>query len=150
MMAVGYTPQSPQTQANVSKIRPIATEFTACVTALYSSPEAEPIRGHVPFKPRDATAAQLSDPARATDQEIATINLLQPKLEACQKAMADGYSRTIPALAAIVSVQNAAGLGDITLLKERKMTWGEYNSRRRSRSIESEQQIIAELKRAGQ
>ncbi len=65
MMASGYNPRDPQTQANVdtavSKIRPIMAQISACLSAQYGAPEAEPIRRHISFNAAEATPDQLSD-----------------------------------------------------------------------------------------
>ena len=54
-------------------IQPILAESMTCSTAVYQSPEAAPLRVHLPYNPKDATPAQLSDRAFATESEIAAL-----------------------------------------------------------------------------
>jgi hypothetical protein len=145
MMATGYTPQNPQVQANSAKIQPIVAQSVACVSALYSEPQAEPIRRHAPFNAREATASQLADRALAMPDEIAAIDLLHPRFQTCQKQTVDQLSTTMPGLVAILSASYARGEGDISMLRDRRMTWGEFTTRRRDRAIEVQGALKAEL-----
>jgi hypothetical protein len=147
MMATGNTPQNPQVQANSAKIQPIVAQSVACVSALYSEPQNEPIRRHTPFNARDATATQLADRALAAPDEIAAIDSLRPRLQVCQKQTVDQLSTTMPSVGAIVTASNARGEGDISMLRDRRMTWGEFTTRRHDRAIEVQGALKAELGR---
>ena len=39
----------------------------------YNSPEAAPIRSHMPPKPQDATLQQLTDSSKATEPEVSAV-----------------------------------------------------------------------------
>jgi hypothetical protein len=147
MMAIGYTPQNPQVQANSATIQPIVAQSVACASALYSEPQNEPIRRHTPFNARDATATQLADRALATPDEIAAIDSLRPRLQVCQKQTVDQLSTTMPSMDAILAASYARGEGDISMLRDRRMTWGEFTTRRRDRASEVQGALKAELGR---
>jgi hypothetical protein len=145
MVASGYTAESPQLQASVEKAKPVLAELTSCATAIYSSPEAEPIRRRVAFIPAETTPAQLADPALASAQEIAVADTLVHKLRGCQQAAIRGLSASAPPIVPIIQSTIAATEGDLTLLKAGKMTWGEYNTRRRDRAFHMQEQVTTEL-----
>ena len=148
MMADGYTPENPQVPANAAKIKPIMAQASACGVAIYSAPEAEPIRMHSPYNPSETTPAQLSDRAFATDSEIAVIATLYPRLVECQKNILDQLSTTMPSLVPMLSAQYATGAEEITLLKGRRLTWGDFNMRRKNRLVDFQARLAAELGKA--
>lgn len=145
MMATGYTPENPQTQANVAKIKPILAQTSACVVAVYSAPEAEPIRLHSPYNPAETTPEQLADRAFVTDSEIAIIGALYPRLVECQQNTLRQISTPMPSLVPMLSAQYATGAEEITLLKSRKLTWGDFNTRRKNRLVDFQARLTAEL-----
>jgi hypothetical protein len=154
MMASGYTPRDPQTQANVdtavSKIRPIMAQTFACLSALYGASDTEPIRRHISFNPAEATSDQLSDRSYATDQEISVIITYYPRLHECQQNALTPLSITMPSIVPLLSAQYAKGAEDITSLQERKLTWVDFSTRRRARAIETQGQLTTELRKSGQ
>lgn len=148
MMATGYTPQDPQAQANAGRIKPISAQSTACMSAIYTDPQAEPIRRHAPFNAREATPDQLADRTMASPQDIAAIDYLHPRAQACQKQAIDALAGTMPGAAAALTTAYARGEGDISLLRDRRMTWGDFTTRRRDRAVELQATLNAELAKA--
>jgi len=148
MMATGYTPETSATQANVAKIKPVMAQASSCGVAVYSAPEAEPIRMHSPYNPSEMTAAQLSDRAFATDSEIAVITALYPRLVECQQNVLNQLSTTMPTLVPVLSAAYATGAEEITLLKSRRLTWGDFNTRRKNRLVDFQARLSAELGKA--
>jgi hypothetical protein len=148
MMAKGYSEESQQAQANAVALKPISDNVTSCVAPLYASASAEPIRRHAPFKPADMTPSQGADPAFATPEEIAAIDGLLPPLRACQQAAVAATRTASPPAAPILEATYAAGEGDLSALKARSMTWGQFNTRRRERAEQMTQQLMAVLQRA--
>jgi hypothetical protein len=74
------------------------------------------------------TAAQLSDPAFATDQEIQALTIFYLQLQACQiTAINEFRQSSLAAIAPILSDGYAKSAAHVELLKERKITWGEVN-----------------------
>src|SRR5215469_12381362 len=67
-----------QYQAIVTGNKALGVEAKACTLAVCNAPEAAPLRPHIPYDPREATLAQLSDASFATGPEIAAIELLYP------------------------------------------------------------------------
>ena len=76
-----------QYQAISTNNQAVLAQARACATEIYNSPDAAPLRAHVPLNPTEATIQQLSDPAPPTAAEIAAINALYPRLKACQSAI---------------------------------------------------------------
>jgi hypothetical protein len=60
------------------------------------------------------------------------------------------YSAIAPGVVPMFQMWIAENEGDISALKARRMTWGEYNTRRRDRAAKLQQQMTAELQRVGQ
>jgi hypothetical protein len=150
MMASGYTPEDPQTQANVAKVRPIMSQSRTCFSNLYASPEIGPIRRHVPLHPNEATSDQLSDRSFASDEEIVALNLLLPRNQQCFQHSMQQLSTSMPSLVSILAEQSARSADDLTQLRERRFTWGDYNMRRQKRSVEARAQLTAELRSGDQ
>jgi hypothetical protein len=135
-----------QYQAMASGNRAILGEAKSCGEAVYNSPEAAPLRPHVPQSARDATLAQLSDQSLATKGEIDAILLLHPRLKACQKAVLDGLLNTTPSVVPILTREYAAADDDTILLIQRKMPWGERVRRARDRINATEAELQSEAR----
>jgi hypothetical protein len=135
-----------QYQAAATNNKEIAAQFISCTTAVANAPEAEPIRGHVPIKATDATLVQLSDSAMANKVEIAAILVLHPRIQECQRALLNGLLGSTPSFVPILTASYNKGEDDVLMLVQHKLTWGEYNKRRRDRATE----IQAEIQSASQ
>jgi hypothetical protein len=121
--------------------------FKSCVAALYSAPEAAPLRPHIPRDVRDLTLAQLSDRSFTTNEENNAIFLLYPRLQQCQKTYLDGLSGAIPSFVPILSREYIENEDSVLLLVQRKQSWGDFSKRRRDMELEAQSQIQAEARR---
>jgi hypothetical protein len=133
-----------QYQAMSTNNQAVLAQAKACTTDLYNSPEAAPLRPHLPLNPTQATLTQLSDPALATPPEITAINQLYPRYKACQQAVVAGLSRSMPSLMPVLEKTYAAGDDDNVLLIQRKISWGERVHRGRDRALAAETAILGE------
>jgi hypothetical protein len=136
-----------QYQAIVTGNKALGDEAKACTAAVYNAPEAAPLRPHVPLDAREATLAQLSDPAFATGPEIAAIELLHPRVKACQKAVLDGLANTTPGAVPILARAYSANDDDTILLIQRKLSWGDRVKRGRDRALATQEALQAEGQR---
>jgi len=91
--------------------------------------------------------AQISDPNYPNPEEIAAILAGHPRLKACQQQALDGVVRSTPRLVPVLSQAYAEGDNDTVLLTQRKLTWGQSNTRRRDRALTMQAAIIAEADR---
>jgi hypothetical protein len=123
-------------------IQPILAESITCSTAVYQSPKAAPLRVHLPYNPKDATPAQLSDRAFATENEIAALQGAHQRLGECRQASLSKLSGVLPAAVPPLAAAIAATEGDQAQLFARKMTWGEYTTRGRDRAVQLEQTLL--------
>jgi hypothetical protein len=133
-----------QFQAVVTNNRNIAAQYLSCVTVIYNSSEAGPIRARAPLKATDATLAQLSDTSKASEPEIQAIFLLHPKLQECQRIVLNGLMSTTPTLVPILTEQYNRGEDDALMFIQRKLTWGEYAKLRRDRATAVQAELQAE------
>src|SRR5438045_9428294 len=111
-----------QYQAISTNNQAVLAQARSCTTEVYNSPEAAPLRPHLPLVPTQATLAQLSDAALATPIEISAINKLYPQYKACQQAIVAGPSRSMPTLAPVLEKTYAAADDDNVLLIQRKIS----------------------------
>jgi uncharacterized protein YjbI with pentapeptide repeats len=74
-----------QMEANVAKLRPVVAQAMTCFSAVFTAPEAKPIRAHMASNASEATPEQLADPSFATDGEVAAINAISPRVHECEK-----------------------------------------------------------------
>ena len=132
---------------DVAKIQPIMARWAACLSALYTAQDAEPIRRHLSFKPIDATPEQLSDPSFANGQEIRAIDNVYVKLRPCQKRLLSQLSLAAPSLVPLFSTDFADEAQRVTLLKEHKITWGELATERKNEAISMQQKMSAVIQR---
>jgi hypothetical protein len=142
MGEMGYTIANGQMAANIAKIRPVFSREKTCLSALYTSPDTEALRAHLLVR---LTPDQLANRSLATDQEIAALNAVQPRLHQCEQSALDQLANVMPSLVPIVSASYSKGAEQTALLNERKITWGEYNTARRARATQMQSQITAEL-----
>lgn len=132
-----------QAQAISTSWQSISAQVQACVTTVQLSEEAAPIRRHTPLKIQDATLQQLTDPAKATDDEIAAIYVTHPKVQECRSTELDALSRTTPIMVPVlVDLFNRSDQNLIALL-EKKITWGEGNQRQKDLFVEAQKSIAA-------
>ena len=132
-------------RASAEKIQPIIALTVTCVSSLYEAPEAEPIRRHAPFNATEASAAQLSDTAFASTDEITAINLLYPRLQECQKNTLLQMSTSMLVLVPILAQAYANTADRVTLLTEQKIDWGEYNKKGRDAALKFQNQALTAL-----
>ena len=97
-LAGSATQAQRQAQSINASWQSAAAQLQTCVTAVYTSVDAEPIRRHAPLKTTDAALQQLTDPAKATNEEIAAIYLIHPRNHECVAAALDALSATTPIL----------------------------------------------------
>ena len=127
------------------RLRQVQAQTATCFSSEYS--EANPIRAHVPLEPTEATPEQLADGSFATEGEIAAINAATDQ---CQKNFLPQLSTVSPSLVPIVSAIYAELADKAALLRDRKITWGEYNTGRRAMTMDLRSQVMAELLRISQ
>jgi hypothetical protein len=132
-----------------AKLQPIFVEFGDCFNRIYGLPESAPLRARLPLKPNDASQAQLSDQSKINDQEIASFDLLIPKQQICQKHLLEQLSGTAPSLAPIISASDAEAIERLNLLRERKVTWGDYNALRKQRAADLTLKLRAAITKSG-
>jgi hypothetical protein len=125
----------------------IVDQAKVCVSAIYDSPDAAPLRGHYPVDPRDITLAQLSDTTMATPVEIAAIEAVHPRVQQCRKAVLDGLVNTLPGLVPVLTREYSGADDDLILLIQRKLPWGELTRRRRDRYATFQAAATAESQR---
>lgn len=106
-------------------------QYSACARSLYSSAEADPIRSHTPMNATDATLAQLADSSMASPSEIQAILSVQPRLKECQRTALTQLSTSTPSLVPILAKSYSALDDNFLSLVQRRITWGEFNKRRR-------------------
>jgi hypothetical protein len=133
-----------QYQAIAVNTRSVGAEMKACVTAIYASPEAAPLRPHLAID--QITLAQLADTSLATPEEISAILFLYPRLQQCQKQMLDDLTNATPSLVPILAAEYVKGEDNTLALIQRKETWGEFSKRRRDIALAA----TAELQGEGQ
>jgi hypothetical protein len=133
-----------QYQTIVTGNRAINEQGTTCLMAAYNAPEAASVRAHVPFDPRTASLAQLSDPALASPAEVVAIEVWYNRYKACREAVLNGLNNTMPGMVPTLAKQFAAADDDMLLLTQRKLTWGEAVRRGRDRALAVQEALTAE------
>jgi hypothetical protein len=124
-------------QANLGQMK-------TCVTNVYNSPEAAPLRGHLALNPSDVTLQQMSDNTFATPTEVQAIYAAHPLIQACRKAVLSGLAQSEPSLVPILIATYNKGDDDLLALSQQKMTWGDYVRRARDRATEAQAALQAE------
>jgi len=135
-----------QYQAMATNNKEVIAQFVSCATAVANAPEAVPIRAHVPLRATEATLSQLSDASHASKPEIDAIVDLHPRIKECEQAVLNGFLQSTPSFIPILTSSFNRGEDDVLLLIQQKITWGEYNKRRRDRATE----VQAEIQSASQ
>lgn len=110
-------------------------KYNTCQQTVFSAPEFDPIRPHIPENVFQATAEQLSDTSLATDNEIRAILLLHPKSRVCHDELLSGLSQSAPSLAVISARDLTAMQDSLVDLLERKQGWGAHLQRGKAASV---------------
>jgi hypothetical protein len=116
----------------------------ACLYNVYDSPDAAPLRNHLPLNPSDVTLEQMSDTAFATPTEIQAIYAVHPQVQACRKSLLNGFAQSEPSLVPIFVASYNKTEDDLLAVIQQKMTWGDYVRRGRDRSTETQAALMAE------
>lgn len=130
-----------------------SVQYRTCVTAIYNSPEAAPLRARTPLQADEATLAQLADSSMANRDEIQMVYALHPRLKECQRAVLTEFSKSTPAFVPILAKDFGRLDDDILSLVQKKAAWGEFNRRRRDSAVatrsaiqEAAQAVTTELR----
>ena len=135
-------------QERAASAKQILADLSSCTEAAFSSPEGRTIASHSPVNPAEFNALQLSDPTLATEEETRALTVFYPRLQACQKTAVDKFRQSSFAAAApILSEGYARSANRIDLLRERKITWGAFNTQRKLSAAEMEQQLVVAFSR---
>jgi len=136
-----------QAQTIATNTRATVAQLEACVLAIYNSPEAEPLRPHLPFKVQEATLQQMTDTSKATDEQVNAIFALHPKLQACRQVELQNLATATPSVVPIlVSAFNKDDESLIDLI-QRKVTWGDFIRQLKSISLEAQRELTDEGQR---
>jgi len=127
--------------------REAVQQTASCLQTAYDSPEAVLIRPRTPFNVNDASLAQLADTSIASKPEMDAISAVYPHVQACQHQFLQRLAELAPAFVPVFAKNNRDGDDDAIALLQSKMTWGEFNRRRRDRAITGQQTIIEEERR---
>lgn len=149
MMAAGYTLEGPRAAALALGIKPITARMTACVRSAYDAPEADSIRGKLPFNAATATDEQLSDPSYVTGPEITAINALYPRVKVCQRDALAALAPVAPAIVPVLSQSYKAGDEHVAALEGGKLSWGAFTTLRKNRAVAVKDEIATLLAQAG-
>ena len=129
-------------------------EMKGCLTAAYNSPEADPIRIHLPLNFTDATLQQLGDASYATSTEIRALLTQHERIQSCRKSFLESRSQSEPVLVPILVNAYNKGDDDVLYLTHPKISWGEFLRRSRDRSVETQlalqaadKTVISDLRR---
>jgi hypothetical protein len=93
----------------------------------------------------DISLSQLADPGFANQSEIDAIVAIHPQLKSCQKEALEGLSQTTPSIVPILAASYTKGDDDLLFLIQQKISWGDFNKRRRDEMIAGQAAIQAEL-----
>jgi hypothetical protein len=145
MIAAGYTQATPALAAATEAMKSTTAKLQGCMSAVFSSPAAAPLAAREPFLANAPSQAQLANSSFATDDEIAAFNAVTPQQEQCQKTAITAFSTSAPAAVRIFSATMTATASDRDMLKARRITWGQYNTRRRDHAIAAQAQLAAAL-----
>ena len=136
-----------QAQTIRTNTQSVAAQLQACVAEVYNSPDAEPLRPHFPVRVDQATLQQLTDPAKATDLEIAAIYTVHPRNQPCRQAALEGLSTTTPTIVPIMAGSWERNEEYLIDLIQRKISWGDYVRHAKENGLEMQREIIAEGQR---
>jgi hypothetical protein len=122
-------------------------DIKTCITNVYNSPDFAPLRSHIPFNPLEVTLQQMSDTTFATPVEIQAIFAAYPQIQACRKALLEGFAQSEPSLVPILIASYNKGEDDLVAVTQQKMTWGDYVRKARDRATDSAAALTAEDRR---
>lgn len=146
LLAACGTPAQQQYLALGRDTEAVGAAASQCLAAVMATPEWAALAHRVPIDSRAPTLAQLSDPDRATPDEIAPLTVVHARVSACRRQAVDGLARA-PGLAAILQRGYAAADNDLVAVMQRRMSWGEANTRARDRAIAMQTAAAAEMQR---
>jgi uncharacterized protein YjbI with pentapeptide repeats len=134
----------------IIKLRQVAAQVATCFSREFGTPEANPLRTHMPLVATEATPEQLADRSFATDEEVAAFEAIASRMDQCNQNYLAQLSAISSSLQTAVSAIYAKLANDFVLLKNRKITWGEYNTERQAIAMELQSQQMADLQRRSQ
>jgi len=117
--------------------------------ALYSSPEVEPLRAHIPLDIRNATLEQMTDTHLATDAEIKVLLDEHPKYQACRQALLNQIARVTPTIVPILTKRYTEDDDKLIALIQKKMTWGDFIREQKDSLPAFQAELTAEYRRIG-
>jgi hypothetical protein len=134
-----------QRQAQQIKVTTQSTvaQLKSCVAAVYNSAVYNAIRPHLPLDIRDATLEQMTSTAKVTDEEIKAIYAQHPQMQACRKTALESLEPVTPTLVPILADEWDKNEQMLIELVQRKITWGEYVTRGKERTVETTQRLTA-------
>jgi hypothetical protein len=118
-----------------------ASELQACTSEVYNAPESEPLRRHLPYNVLNATLEQLTDSAKASDDEIKAIYAQNPKLQECRNSALHSLSTTTPTVVPILIDGYQKNDQIVIDLVQKKITWGEANQRAKALAVQMQKQL---------
>ena len=133
-----------------TKLRQVEAQVATCISREFSAPEANPLRTHMPLVATEATPEQLADRSFATDEEVAAFEAIASRMDQCNQNYLAQLSAISSPLQPAVSALYAKLANDFVLLKNRKITWGEYNTERQAFAMDLQSQLMADLQRRSQ
>jgi hypothetical protein len=136
-----------QYQAISTNTQAVGAAAMACLRPIYESPEAAPLRPHIPLDVREATLRSLRTPRSRARQRSMPSMYCNPRQKACQRAFLDGLARSTPSIVPILADQYSKGDDDLLLLIQRKISWGEIVRSRRDSSLAVQAAMQAEGRR---
>jgi hypothetical protein len=122
-------------------------ETSACLQAAYNLPEAAPMRARTPFDINDATLTQLAETSLADKPETDAILTVNPRFRACQNQVVERLRKLAPTAAPLIARFYRDHNEDVLALVQRKMTWGDFNKRRRDRALAGQEKLVEEDRR---
>jgi hypothetical protein len=117
-----------------------SAQLKVCKAAIFKEPE-----NHILFKHMvhgaQPTLAQLTDKAKATEEEIEAADRVQSETQECRESYLESIGSVTPSLVPMF-VGEMEALDSIMLdLVERKITWGEYNKRVQVAIVDSREEV---------
>jgi hypothetical protein len=136
--------------SSADPIQDALLQMKACVTSVYNSPEAAPIRPHAPLNPAEPTIAQLSDQSSVTRAQAVAISLIHPRVQAWQRQILTDAALLAPVALPILQRAYAAADDDTALLLQRRISWGERVRRSRDRALSVQAELLGLVQQASQ
>ncbi len=136
-----------QYQAITATAQSAQQEMAVCLQAVYSSPEYDPLRKHIPLDVRTATLEQLTDTNFATDAEIKAVLVLHPRTQECRTAFFNKVANVVPTMVPLYTEVMTKSEDSLIDLVQRKQSWGDHIRRVRDISAATQAKITAEAQR---